>query len=239
MKRKLGGETKRARGRARSVVNSGGNERASFWVRWLERLLEYASGKGGGDGDGGGGGVFSGTLLPPDYSTRLQPREGLYGWKLNGLYKSFTVVNSLSILVNSKVSRISSLSPPSPLSFFIPSPYFFKEIHTPPQPLRRPWNIKKNLVKKFARILKSPRNKSWIGWIRVNYLWLIKKGEMKRRKKRKIHARFDFWIFFPFHRFSFSFLLRVNAKFRSHLRLLHSVYFSILSKYKRIRLIGY
>lgn len=131
MKRKLGGETKRARGGARSVVNSGGNERASFWVRWLERLLEYASGKGGGDGDGGGGGVFSGTLLPPDYSTRLQPREGLYGWKLNGLYKSFTVANSLSILVNSKVSRISSLSPLPPPSLFLFLPLIFSRRFTP------------------------------------------------------------------------------------------------------------
>lgn len=141
MKRKLGGETKRE-GRGGSVVNSGGNERASFWVRWLERLLEYASGKGRRKR-----GIFWHVVTPGLYYASSTPRGVVWvevEWSLQKFHRRQLSLSSL--IPKFRESR--------PLPFFSFPLFFQGDSRRTPHPLdslRRPWNIKKNLVKKFAQ----------------------------------------------------------------------------------------
>lgn len=140
MKRKLGGETKRE-GRGGSVVNSGGNERASFWVRWLERLLEYASGKGRRKR-----GIFWHVVTPGLYYASSTPRGVVWvevEWSLQKFHRRQLSLSSL-------IPKFRESRPFPPPFFFLP--LIFSRRFTPiPLTLRRPWNIKKNLVKKFAQ----------------------------------------------------------------------------------------
>lgn len=187
MKRKLGGETKRE-GRGGSVVNSGGNERASFWVRWLERLLEYASGKGRRKR-----GIFWHVVTPGLYYASSTPRGVVWvevEWSLQKFHRRQLSLSSL-------IPKFRESRPFSPPFFFLPLIFsrrftpiplthfvgreILRKISSKNSPNIRPnWNFKI-----FARI--KVGQSAWIIYER-----LIGKSGMKRKKKRKIYVCFDF-----------------------------------------------
>lgn len=188
MKRKLGGETKRE-GR---VSGKFGWKRTSVVLSSVARAVARVCKRKGEEEEG----YFLARCYPRIILRVFNPERGCMG----GSWMVSTKVSpspTLSILVNSKVPRISSLPP----SLFFPSPYFFKEIHAAhPIPLthfvgreilrkissKNSPNIRPNWnFKIFARI--KVGQSAWIIYER-----LIWKSGMKRRKKRKIYVCFDF-----------------------------------------------
>lgn len=143
MKRKLGGETKRE-GR---VSGKFGWKRTSVVLSSVARAVARVCKRKGEEEEG----YFLARCYPRIILRVFNPERGCMG----GSWMVSTKVSpspTLSILVNSK-SNFANLVP-SPLPFFSFPLFFQGDSRRTPHPLdslRRPWNIKKNLVKKFAQ----------------------------------------------------------------------------------------